>query len=407
MNLLKLIELVREYSDPAGFWNKQLLLLNAHRKTESFIRKRRNAQAKIKSEKIKYTRSSGRVIANIHRYDRLIEALEISEQHHWANRNALRYLGDVLAHRLLAGHQISALSRGGDAGFLFDKAGIELEIKNAQKFADAGHYVVLNDLTHCLTVSDLTVAGHFGLALVECKMSSRKVSSLPRLSRQSERAWLVRDLLATDRLDASDDKRKELGFQLLPHQFIETNDTNQATMKYLVSEFIEACQLGPTGIRLSSPEPGLVYIVWRSGSSLDSVAEQLPWNPKDTRMFVGMLSERLSGERAYVRPIAMHDIPSPLVQDFMMGEMRLTVLIDIGFVERELASRGIQVGQLQQTEHGGMWRFEKDGDSEVEHMLSPRRLDDVLFGLLSLQSAIDLMAAIARAPIQLPFLEEK
>ncbi|HYO57910.1 hypothetical protein, partial [Archangium sp.] len=72
-------------------------------------------------------------------------------------------------------------------------------------------------------------------------------------------------------------------------------------------------------------------------------------------------------------------------------------LIDVGFVERELISRGVQIDQLHETELGGMWNIKTDENSEAKCVLSPRRLERVLYGLLSLRSAIELVAAIARA----------
>ena len=162
--------------------------------------------------------------------------------------------------------------------------------------------------------------------------------------------------------------------------------------KYLTSDFIEACQLDHSGSRQLSPEPGLAYIAYRKGCFSASILGQLPWT-RGARLLVGTLDERIAGERAYVPPIAMHNVPSHLVRDLLLGELKFVTLIDIGFVEKELGARGIQLDQFHETEYGGMWTIRANGNSEIELMLSPRRLECVLFGLLSLRSAIEVMAA--------------
>lgn len=395
MDFLHLIRAVKQSINPGDFWKSQCLLLDNLKREESLIHKRRSRLEAIKKAKLNYTRSPGKSIDQIRRYDHLIEVFQKSEDHHWDNRNALRYLGDTLAYKLLPEHAVRAFSWGSDSGLVFDKDGLNLEIQCAEAIASAGHFALMNDLTHCLTVADLSVLGPNGLSLMECKSPGSNKRS-DRHVRQLERAHYISDLLKNDKLELPIEKRDELALEYLPNFYVNIDHIEN---KPLVSDFVQACDLDHVNIKASTPEPGLAYIAYRAGIPGAETARHVPWELKNKRVTLGLLSSRINGFLPMVPPILLYDVPDELLQSILQRRISFLVAVDLDYVERELNANGVRARLIVD---GGDVSWEVDtGNSESQIKLGHRMISNVVYGLMSLRSCIANMIAMSTSLGQL------
>ncbi|WP_208729661.1 hypothetical protein [Corallococcus exercitus] len=393
MDLLRFISAAQQSHSPEELWSTQKLLLEAHRHIEKIIRKRRTVSLRIKNEKLKYSRSPTRSIDRIHRFDSVINSLEHSEARCRSTQAALRYVGDSLCHRLVPEHHLSALSRGragSGVGFIFDKDGLELELECAQAIVDRGNYAILADLTHCLTIADILSITPNGMHLIECKKSNSKQSSLPRLNRQDKRAKIISELLTNETIDVSTAQREELGLHTLPSHFVESNRSND---KYHISDFIEACSVSGLRANVIIPEQGLAYIACAEGAFTGDIASRIPWGHSGSQLLFGWLNERISGSRPYIPTLLNLGIPAPLLNEVLTDRIAFFTIIDVSTIQTGLQARGVEAGPLLTREDGCWWDVTTP-KTRLTVKLSARRLEAVSYGLMSLSSALDIMAEL-------------
>ena len=94
-----------------------------------------------------------------------------------------RCVGDALAWRVFGFQRqhIIALSQSAPPGVMAGKKGLQAELDEVEKAHTAGQFALLNDLTNCLRIGDVTVFGDDGTAtVIEVKSNPQRRSPVQR-----------------------------------------------------------------------------------------------------------------------------------------------------------------------------------------------------------------------------------
>jgi hypothetical protein len=121
--------------------------------------------------------------------------LQIAELHYI--RDCILFIGDTMAVKILDVDTISQFAHYPSPGFLSGKEGLHTELEAAHKFYQDGYIVLLNDLTHCLRVGDLTLRKGDEVRTFEVK-STAKAYFTPEAVRQITIPIGVHNYIQTD-----------------------------------------------------------------------------------------------------------------------------------------------------------------------------------------------------------------
>lgn len=146
---------------------------------------------------------------------RKISALEDAIKGLQYRRHCILFLGDVMAIKLLDQDDIKHLSANQPAGFISGKSGLKAEVDAAKRFFSSGYMVIFNDLTHSLTMGDLTLRKGDEIRSFEVKSNPREYLSRETF-RQISNPIVIHQYMKTDvtpvPVTVSDRHLKDLGF---------------------------------------------------------------------------------------------------------------------------------------------------------------------------------------------------
>jgi hypothetical protein len=403
MSVRSLLRAVNSAENADQLWAVQRQLSHALEVEEAIITKRRRQASHLARGKKNHAHSEFRSIDRIQRYQRLISTCRWNEERHLSHRGAVLYLGDTLAFKLLPEHHINVLCQNGRPGFFARKKGRKLEVQAGEFAVSHGDLALLHDLTHCLRIGDLTfVKDGFPPALVEFE-SGRRYSPRHhrRKERQHERLRLVGKVLngSVERIDA-----EALHRYSLPTAFVE----QEREFNYHVQAFEQVSRIGPRGYTIVHPEPGLVYIATEPDCPSTEFMQELTSTVQPCRCGFVRLRARVEGHCPWVPPITLLPIDEDVVVRYLDQEFNLFVYLDLDQVVRRLEQSGSRLqpifGMADSTQHqpldelGGWFMFEADCGDDWRVYVGPKVLHRVLFGLATLDSAVQALAQAGNVP---------
>ena len=112
-------------------------------------------------------------------------------------RNCILLVGDTFAAKILDPDSIKYLSAHQSSGFLNGKVGLKAEIEAAHHFFRTGHMVILNDLTNCLRMGDLTLKKDGHIRTFEVKSDAKAYFSAETFH-QIMHPMIIHDFIKND-----------------------------------------------------------------------------------------------------------------------------------------------------------------------------------------------------------------
>ena len=293
----------------------------------------------------------------------------------------LRCVGDAIAHIYLPSLALRHCSRGSPVGFISLKKGTRLERRLWRTvFRRTKAAAILCDLTNCLRIGDicfLTPEGTYEFA--EVKQPGHVGNA--RTHRQSERASIVMEYLATDRSD-----------RIIPGQTLTAFEGTVARASHVdaVSELFARAR--SEGAAWCDPEEGLRYVIRdvESAGSVEACIPKTTGPAKPIAWYVTATSEIWPHVTPY-----MLSLRAPLdAVEFAGGRFSLTVFMSTDHVIKYCGTRGYKATFSSDDSSGYMLELQADHGDMVMR-LSSFFLSQCAINLESLRSLID--QAIERA----------
>lgn len=133
----------------------QMEMVDAILELENEIRRLKNERKTLKAA-IPRLKSEGN-IEQVCRNQMEASKIEAQIAKRYYIRDCILFIGDTMAVKILDVDTVSQFACYPSPGFLSGKEGLDAELEAAHNFYHEGYVVVLNDLTHCLRVGDLTL----------------------------------------------------------------------------------------------------------------------------------------------------------------------------------------------------------------------------------------------------------
>jgi hypothetical protein len=293
----------------------------------------------------------------------------------------LRCVGDAMAHMYLPSLALRHCSRGAPVGFISRKTGARLERHLWRTvFRRTKAAAILCDLTNCLRIGDICLLSPEGTyEFAEVKQPGHIGNA--RTHRQSERASIIMQYLATDRSD-----------KIIPGQTLTAfaGTVSRASHADAVSELF--AQARSEGAAWCDPEEGLRYVIRdvESAASVEPCIPKTSGPDKPIVWYVTATSECWPHFTPY-----MLSLRAPLdAVEFAGGRFSLTVFVNTDYVIRYCATRGYKAAFSSDDSTGYMLELQA-AHGEVVLRLSSFYLSQCAINLESLRSLID--TALERA----------
>jgi hypothetical protein len=326
---------------------------------------------------------------NADRLRRLQELLSkndaLEEEHRFA-RGVVLYLGDVLAYNLMPDHVVRLHGRNSPPGFFGGKSGRAQELEIGAFLTRNGWTVLLHDLTHCLKIGDLTAfCQERGILSLELGAGNKA-----RKQRQSKRMHLLNSVLKED---VSGIKPDDLVTHSLPTHLIE----GESHLDHNISAFIDVANCLETGCKVVQPDEGVLYAACVRGRGAEDLLRQL--NPAERawrNYLLASLSDRIAGKFSWVPPILSLSIPREPIVSLLRGDFYFCVFLDVDHIKRRLADLAPALAVSDESDYLQMFLASQDGLSVV----GPRPIENVQYGLATLESALQMLAARAHPDLR-------
>jgi hypothetical protein len=239
-----------------------------------------------------------------------------------------RDIGDSLAFTYIDRWDIKPLVFHESAGFITGKRGSRLERRCLRMAFRAGAIAILNDLTHSLRYSDLTVIGAGGKFML-AEIKSGRGGNQSRTQRQVAAANRVIEYLSTDKSEELyQPKTAMLRREVHAEPIYNVEAINRLIRKTKVDSWARA-----------EVEPGLQYVAINEEALADSVTNGI-FGPLSGERFVIFVNNYKYSKQAYYPFILSFDDPQSIVR-FYDGNISLIVIIDTEFVADRLRSENI------------------------------------------------------------------
>jgi len=250
---------------------------------------------------------------------------------HGRRIDILRLLGTSLAYSFL--DRTTILNLGANPpprSYLIDKEGLSTEIKAFNQLSSSnGSVVILNDITNCLTIGDITRVQNDQLELYEVKSSStdRPVLKTRQINRMKT---------ATDFLNKQIESGPGYQKRILD---VESEETHN--WKYLLEVLADA---KTDGFSYKIVEGCLAYIAYRTDSvDLEEAVEraELPWSKASSALLVGSLGRHIEGLN--VRPLTLFPLEVGTTLDILFGRIKFITLLNLVPFAELFKKRGFEV----------------------------------------------------------------
>jgi len=304
-----------------------------------------------------------------------------AEEDHRFARGVTLYLGDVLAYNVMPDHVARLHGRNSSPGFFGGKSGRTQELEICAFLTRDGWTVLLHDLTHCLRIGDITaVCGERGILSIEVGAGNKS-----RKHRQGVRMKLLNQVLKEDLSGVSPD---DLLIHSLPTHLVE----DSSHVDHNLAAFIEVADCLESGCKVVQPEDGLLYAACARGCGADDLIRELAPRERGWRNYLlARLTDRITGEFSWVPPIISLPIPEKIVVGLLRGDFHLWTFLDVDHIKRRLAVLAPSLSVSDDSDCLQMFIHYKDG----LHVVGPRPIENVQYGLATLETALQLLAGRA------------
>lgn len=243
-----------------------------------------------------------------------------------------------------------------DAGALSGKSGLKLEREIVLALKRKGIPAMLCDITNTLRHGDVCVLIGPDPIPIEVK-SSRHANS--RVDRQVERIKALMSFLEND---------EARNFRGIPHTSRVEFSEPEVTHLDALGQCISASEGKSSG--MFSPEPGLHYICVRKTDGLDRLPSGAVGS--DTAMCIINEAKTDQSWPPYY-PFTLSIRNPNYLYEFIRGDISLMVILDIGELRRQFASRGIEIS-LPRDGDWALWmrRRGKEGGSAISRQVLGR-----------------------------------
>jgi hypothetical protein len=300
----------------------------------------------------------------------------------------LRLLGDGLAWQLLHPYAIRQLAKNPAPPPALGNQGIGFRdtLGRARKLAEAGHLVVVSDLTHVLTIGDLVVCDdreHPGI--VECGGHARFLHK-GRKARQLQRAQAVVDLL-NDGTVVFPGRRQET-------QTIEVKTPYRHTWPAVDRVTIEAKREGSSAAFATDTD-----LVFAMRSDVDPKSALKRGTTDHMAVPAAAAYTRLlERPNARVPPCTAWDVSLEAKRVLYQGDVHVVHVVDAAaFVGRRLGNA--EVVKLLRTDDAVAGFGVVVGDDQLS--LAAEFLTDVLLGFQTIESTAEAMLEAAEQSVEL------
>jgi hypothetical protein len=390
MSLQDLIASVDSIQSGDDYWRVQHRLAveveAAELRIERTKRRHQRFRTAIKRCSEKSDRTSRESVERFRRLQGLLSRNDMLEEGHRFARGAVLYLGDVLAYNLMPDHVARLHGRNSRPGFFRGKAGRALEFQVGDLLGSDVWTVLLHDLTHCLRIGDLTAfCQDRGILSLEVGAGSKA-----RKMRQSKRMHLLHSVLKEDVTGIRPD---DLADHSLPTNILE----DEHDFDHNTSSFIEVANCLTTGCKVVRPEEGVLYVASvRECEAVDILRELRLASRAARNYLLASFSDRIAGKFSWVPPILSLSIPRDLIVSLLRGDFRLWTFLDVDHIKQSFVE--IAPALTVTVESG---RLEMCVDSqEGLSVLGPRPIENVQYGLATLESSLRMLAARARLDLK-------
>lgn len=283
-------------------------------------------------------------------------------------------------------HVVRLHGRNSSAGFFGGKNGRALELEVGAFLTREGWTVLLHDLTHCLRIGDLTAfCQDRGILSLELG-----AGNIARKQRQSKRMRLLNSVLKEDVSGINPD---DLVTHSLPTQLIE----GESPLDHNISAFIDVANCLETGCKVVQPEEGLLYVACARGRGAEDLLREL--NPRERawrNYLLASFSDRITGQFSWVPPILSLSMPREPIVSLLRGDFYFWVFLDVDHMKRRLAELAPALTVSDDSDRLQMTLANEDGLS----VLGPRPIENVQYGLATLESALQMLAERAHLDIR-------
>jgi hypothetical protein len=240
--------------------------------------------------------------------------------------STLRDVGDSIAFIYTDRWDIKPFLSRPHAGFISGKAGLEGELRLLRILFDQGENALLNDITNCMRVGDITLFLEGEMVPIEVKSSEAGKASA-RAKRQMAAGNQIMRFLAEDRATGLY-RPGETVYRVASHS--EPTD-HTALLDQMLKAYVG-------GWVREQVEPGLHYII---ADDPEDLAEKGNFAP-DRRLRGYMVNQFKKGAFGhYPFPLSFRD-PATLLR-FYLGEFVIFVVFDLGVIEDGLREKGFML----------------------------------------------------------------
>lgn len=313
----------------------------------------------------------------------------------------LRCYGDALAWMLLHPHTIRQLSKNPSPppSLVNQGESFEYVLETASNFVDEGVPVLISDITNCLKISDLILCYHPERpVLLECKMGNTPLELLMRgrTGRQISRAMKINQYLRSG--------EAKLFGESEPSLTIEVDTEIEFTWDTINRTVTRAIDTGESiGI---STKSDMMWAFTNDDEDHSPPQEIIALASNYEMMYVGCHARPLEEGNTFIPPPAVWPINRNCRLALMEIEIVLIHFVDVKEFTRVVTQNG-RITEIP-TEKGPLneYCFQVEVDNE-KYQITPRFLDDVLYGFQTIDSTAKCMIELARKAMELEANQKK
>lgn len=185
------------------------------------------------------------------REEKIAISKEINEMHQGIYElkgyiKKIKSIIDALAYKVFSKYDLKNLTFNSESGFISGKKGLDRELEVLKQIFESGGIAILNDLTNCITIGDISELAEDRINLIEVKTSNGKNN---RIIRQEKRRKIHMDHLHNDYIE------NFLGKQFARIYTYEVEENFICELNELIDQAIEK------RVVIEQMEEGLYYAV--------------------------------------------------------------------------------------------------------------------------------------------------
>lgn len=325
----------------------------------------------------------------------------ISDFHYM--RDLILFIGDTMAIKILDVDAVKEFACYPSSGFISGKEGLRAELEAARKFYQEGYIVVLNDLTHCLNVGDLTLRKGDEVRTFEVKSTARAYFT-PEAVRQIVIPIKVHNYIQTDvlkgQINLPDSKKIASGAVRVGSGIAEDWHDKVAGQLYsaLKKKKTARIQIGKK-----------LYLACRQ-NSLDNLKSEIEQITESGEWVVGNVRRRIT-DYPDIPPFSMWFKPETTVA-VMSGDLIVLSAFSMSDLAELFAAKAIKITWKDQNKDLFPIRFESDQiQQEQEFEIEQTNIGDwhrlrVLYAFLAVESFVDIVSFLLSPEAMSQFKEK-